>query len=430
MKEEGEVWQLATVEVVVCWKCGLSGHIGDRCFQDVSALAASLVGTDVSQQPSWAHVVRGACGVPLPQLSLIPPAPPLPLPTLAGKMSASVTAGALLLARSHLNKYEEQADKQTVSWWVEAYKTAKAGVGHLRVSSNGNVEVCEVLSKDHVLENDMYVDGSDEDPAGVREVYDEEIIEKIEVEVPSRKEDQLVIENNTEKDEVSNEEKENEKGGVIQSHKGEDQLAKQSISHSDQVQLDHIGGGLGGARELLGDLASTQSEAVSSVFTENVSLEVQPNSELVDTVENISGAKLSRSDSGSAVPSQLSDVPSPTRSRKVAGSSSNTSRPAWKLWFDIAMEDGTELGGGRIEFGFSENNFSNIVEDYFWLFEDECNLMHHCGGRVKGVRLDMMGALIPPPSWDDRNIPELLAKVGDGCVSDSGWREVDIEEWE
>ena len=128
--------------------------------------------------------------------------------------------------------------------------------------------------------------------------------------------------------------------------------------------------------------------------------------------------------------SLVSDVPSPTRPRKVAGSSSNTSRPAWKLWFDIAMEDGTEFGGGRIEFGFSENNFSNIVEDYFWLFEDECNLLHHCGGRVKGVRLDMMGALIPPPSWDDRNISELLAKVGDGCVSDSGWRQVDIEEWE
>ena len=98
---------------------------------------------------------------------------------------------------------------------------------------------------------------------------------------------------------------------------------------------------------------------------------------------------------------------------------------SYKLCFDIAMEDGTEFGGGRIEFGFS-----NIVEDYFWLFEDECNLLHHCGGRVKGVRLDMMGALIPPPSWDDRNISELLAKVGDGCVSDSGWRQVDIEEWE
>ena len=54
----------------------------------------------------------------------------------------------------------------------------------------------------------------------------------------------------------------------------------------------------------------------------------------------------------------------------MAGSSSHISRPAYKLCFDIAMEDGTEMGGGRIEFGFSENNLSNIVEDYFLLFED------------------------------------------------------------
>ena len=94
------------------------------------------------------------------------------------------------------------------------------------------------------------------------------------------------------------------------------------------------------------------------------------------------------------------------------------------------MQDGTEFGGDRIEFGFSENNFSNQVEDYFLLFEDECSLLHHCVGRVKGVRLDMLGLLLPPPSWDDRDIADNLAKVGDGCISDTGWREVDIEEWE
>ena len=77
MKEEGEVWQLATGEISVCWKCGVSGHIGDKCYQDVSVLASSLVGSSVSQQPSWAHVVRGAkVG---PQLPHCPPAPPVPL---------------------------------------------------------------------------------------------------------------------------------------------------------------------------------------------------------------------------------------------------------------------------------------------------------------------------------------------------------------
>ena len=31
MKDEGEVWQLATGEASVCWKCGKAGHIGDKC---------------------------------------------------------------------------------------------------------------------------------------------------------------------------------------------------------------------------------------------------------------------------------------------------------------------------------------------------------------------------------------------------------------
>ena len=31
MKEEGEVWQLATGEISAFWKCGQPGHIGDSC---------------------------------------------------------------------------------------------------------------------------------------------------------------------------------------------------------------------------------------------------------------------------------------------------------------------------------------------------------------------------------------------------------------
>ena len=30
MKDEGEVWQLATGEASVCWKCSKDGHIGDK----------------------------------------------------------------------------------------------------------------------------------------------------------------------------------------------------------------------------------------------------------------------------------------------------------------------------------------------------------------------------------------------------------------
>ena len=99
MKEEGEVWQLATGEMSVCWQCGQSGHIGDRCLQDVSALAASLVGPTV-QQPSWAHVVRGG-HVPLPPQ--VPPPPP-PIPPTAGQLSVPLTAAALDEAKGKLVK--------------------------------------------------------------------------------------------------------------------------------------------------------------------------------------------------------------------------------------------------------------------------------------------------------------------------------------
>ena len=100
MKEEGEVWQLAIGEISVCWKCGAHGHIGDKCYQDVSALAASLVGPSVSQQPSWAHVVRGArADHPNPQFPLPPPLPMLPPP---GKLCVQITAGAIQFAKSRL----------------------------------------------------------------------------------------------------------------------------------------------------------------------------------------------------------------------------------------------------------------------------------------------------------------------------------------
>jgi hypothetical protein len=42
MKDEGEVWQLATGEASVCWKCGKAGHIGDKCRQAVNVLAQSI----------------------------------------------------------------------------------------------------------------------------------------------------------------------------------------------------------------------------------------------------------------------------------------------------------------------------------------------------------------------------------------------------
>ena len=97
MKEEGEVWQLATGEVSVCWKCGKPGHIGDKCHQDVSVLAASLASPAVSLQPSWAHVVSGARTGP--QCPRPPPLPPCPI--RAGVLCEPVSREAL--ARVQLN---------------------------------------------------------------------------------------------------------------------------------------------------------------------------------------------------------------------------------------------------------------------------------------------------------------------------------------
>jgi hypothetical protein len=105
------------------------------------------------------------------------------------------------------------------------------------------------------------------------------------------------------------------------------------------------------------------------------------------------------------------------------------------MWFEIGIEGKDPMDkdeddwGGRIEFGFSENIFSNDVEDYFLLFEDQCTQSHSCAGRVSGVLSHIREKVIDPPNYDPRSIVDLLDKYEDGHISDSGWREVDPEEW-
>ena len=104
----GEVWQLATGgEASVCWKCGQPGHIGDKCHQDVSALAASLSSSAESHQPSWAHVVRGARGVVL-QHPRPPPVPPC-LPK-AGVLGKPITGETLQVSRDKLSFSRDPVD--------------------------------------------------------------------------------------------------------------------------------------------------------------------------------------------------------------------------------------------------------------------------------------------------------------------------------
>ena len=62
--------------------------------------------------------------------------------------------------------------------------------------------------------------------------------------------------------------------------------------------------------------------------------------------------------------------------------------------------------------------------------EDKCSTQSHtCGGRVSGVVFNMRDKLLKPPSYDPRNVEEMLDKYRDAHISDSGWREVDTEEW-
>ena len=155
MKEEGEIWQLTTGEMSVCWKCGLKGHIGDKCLQDVSALASGLTGPAVIQQPSWAHVVRGVQVAPHHPL---PPAQPL-LPSV-GVLSRPISVGALVLAKTALVRYlplvEKQVNeiigkvfsgKEVVSGEVDGYHAAggqansRAEVGGNEIPGNNMIEI-------------------------------------------------------------------------------------------------------------------------------------------------------------------------------------------------------------------------------------------------------------------------------------------------
>ena len=106
------------------------------------------------------------------------------------------------------------------------------------------------------------------------------------------------------------------------------------------------------------------------------------------------------------------------------------------MWFDISIEGKSSMDreeddwGGKLEFGFSDTSFPKEIEDYFLLFEDNCSIQsHNCFARVKSVVFNMRNSLLDPPSYDPRSIEDLLNKYSDAHVIDSGWREVDTEEW-
>ena len=107
----------------------------------------------------------------------------------------------------------------------------------------------------------------------------------------------------------------------------------------------------------------------------------------------------------------------------------------YAMWFEFGiggkdtMDEEEEDWGGRVEFGFSDKHFPKDIEDFFLLFEDKCELSHACAGRVMGVASYYRDKVLGPPKYDPRNIVDLLDKYGDAHISDSGWMEVDAEEW-
>ena len=106
------------------------------------------------------------------------------------------------------------------------------------------------------------------------------------------------------------------------------------------------------------------------------------------------------------------------------------------MWFDVSIEGKSSMDpeeqdwGGRVEFGFSDNTFAKDFEDYFLMFEDDCTTQSHtCAGRIMGVLFDMRDKVLKPPSHDLRNVVDLIDRYRDAHIMDSGWREVDTEEW-
>ena len=372
MKEEGEVWQLATGEVSVCWKCGLVGHIGDKCFQDVSALAASLVGPTVSNQPSWAHVVRGAKVGP-PQLQLpIPPTPPkIPHPE---KMCVPVTPGALQVALSKLVKVNTRifaVDYDGVNSYfrdeyVKAQAEKKAKALELTAKKSAKVKA--------VPADDSFVDG--------------EILSKIE-------ESQVLVKPS---DAVHGED-----GKEIDVDKddGETPTVSMEVEFSPVQDFNSV-------YNKKSKLSRSDAPGSSNLHPGSPDLPHK----LPSRVRSLEEEKLSDDEGSDEV---------------REGVHTNMFGVKYLMWFDLSIEGKSALDreeqdwGGKLEFGFSDTSFSKDIKDYFLLFEDQCSLpSHHCAARVMGVASNMLDRVLDPPSYDPRSIVSLLNKYSDAHIIDSG----------
>jgi hypothetical protein len=325
MKDEGEVWQLATGETSVCWKCGKAGHIGDKCRQAVNVLAESIASTAVGDQPSWAHVVKGGVSVvPLP-----PPPPP------------HVQANPQLFR----NPYKANSD---------ILIAAKAALKAVPV---------EPAPAEGVASDKGDIAGEDEHSYALA--------------IPPSPAMEVSVDNS-----VNDSMQGNISCGLPQSSK-----PKKAKLSDDFAVDDNVLGKSPVLQHKIPARPRTDQDSQESEFSED------------------------------------------------RGEKTNMFGVKYVMWFEAGiegkdpMDQEEEDWGGRVEFGFCDKNFSKELEDYFLLFEDKCDLSHACAGRVMGVASHFRDKVLKPPDYDPRNIVDLIDKYGDAHISDSGWREVDTEEW-
>ena len=344
MKDDGEVWQLATGESSVCWKCGQAGHIGDKCRQAVNVLAESLASPAVGVQPSWAHVVKGG-------VSVVPTPPPLP-PRPQVQQLISVQLSSFIL------------------------KNAKASLKI--VGSPTGASSVAALGK--VME--------------FQEVFTEEAQEHSFAQAESRANNAF---DTSVEDEINKEEIDNTPSKFCPLKKAKlssnQDVSKVSGQLSTSPVLHHK---VPSSRQLLGAIGEGQDGGEDTDSED-------------DNVEGGNGEGMQHT---------------------------NMFGVNFVMWFDISIDGKDSMDpkeddwGGRLEFGYNDKAFPKDFEDYFLMFEDECTTQSHaCAGRVRSVLFDKRDKVLQPPKYDPRNIVALIDKYKDAHILDSGWREVDTEEW-
>ena len=61
------------------------------------------------------------------------------------------------------------------------------------------------------------------------------------------------------------------------------------------------------------------------------------------------------------------------------------------------------------------------VANHCYFAEDECSQSQACAGKVMGFLSHLRDKALLPPSFDHRNIVDLINKNRDAHIGDSGW---------